>query len=161
MGGGPLSLGELSADALSAQLLETANAIHGARGRELRPLGWRLNSLADETMRRASAPGDTFEVIILRRLKAHENVRASVMHLALWDCRHPIETLRRAAETARVMRAMQGWPSPVTPLGASLDAWLLASAYTSVVAVWFVDRNAGRSLTRLAARLALRAIGLA
>ena len=158
MNGAASSLNDLSDEGLLAALRATAEEIRQAQWGRLRPLGLRLNGLADEITRRSS--GVCFAGDILARLERHATERDAVMRLALSDCLHPWATLVRAATTARVMLEANGRAGHTTPLGERLDAGLLALVYTVVVAVWFCDRSRNLGLTRIAANLLLHLIGL-
>jgi hypothetical protein len=114
--------------------------------RGIRSIAAELNAQADAATatRFATQPASRMSEIVLARFEDNRRLKTSVRRLAWSDMFHPLDTLRRTAQTSRAM-----WRCHVAGAAASpMKHHRLTIAYSLCVLLWLVDRTTREKLTR-------------
>ncbi len=112
----------------------------------VRSVASELNAWADEATiaRFAAQPAPRMSDIVLSRFEDNLRHKRSVRRLAWSDLLHPLDTLRRTAQTSRTL-----WRCHVAGASASpMKHHRLTVAYSLCVLIWLADRSSGQRLTR-------------
>ena len=121
----------------------------------VRSIAWEFNQFADSVMAERICHDRQTDLtkILIQRFRDNEQFKQSVCRLARSDLFHPIGTLRRTLQTARLILGKQD--GTVTSL---LRVWWLALLYSFCVLLWLVERPPYSRL-RKAVRVTARLVG--
>jgi len=110
--------------------------------RGVRSLGWQLNAYADlETLSDWTSNGSpSLYELIMRRFEANEPLKLSVKRLAVSDLLHPVDTVLRTIETARLFWRCRKVRPPGSSLAITVKTGMLVALYSAAVLVWLGDK---------------------
>lgn len=129
--------------------------------RGVRSLAHEFNANADARTLAACDPlsPPPLSAVLLRRFRDNEPHKRAVLSLARSDLLHPLDTLRRTAQSAGVFWRCQDAPLPRSRGGRDLKSALLVLLYSAAVLVWLCDRPSDYGRLRKAIRFIASVLG--